>query len=163
MTSRALLLALFACTIAVPSSALAYCPGGDPYLPGYQPDFYSVKKEFGRSQLVVEAVLEKETWVNHQGAPVPITQSMEYAGTWYDLRVKRTFKGRRTDHVMLFSENSNARFEFDRRKPYLLFISEEKFDSPIDRALTIDTCGNSGLSNALLQRQLRQLDSHPAK
>jgi hypothetical protein len=158
MERPAKLLAMVGFLVCLPAEAMGYCPGGDTTSPIYAPDYYSVEKEFARSKLVVEAVLERETWLGPHAKPAPLTPSGEYIGTWYDMRVIRSFKGRHSARLRLFSENSTARFEFEKGKPYILFVDRWTFDPPIMSALTIDTCGNSARANPdphLLQRVSR--------
>jgi hypothetical protein len=143
MTRPAKLIGVIASFGCMSAEAMAYCPGEDPTSTIYQPDYYSLEKEFARSELVVEAVVERETWLGPGAKPAPLSPSGEYIGTWYDLRVVRSFKGDHSARLRLFSENSNARFDFDEGKPYILLVDRWSFDPPIETALTIDTCGNS--------------------
>ncbi len=140
--------------LVMPVIALAYCPGSDSSLPGYDPDYYSVSKELARSQYVVVGRVVSETWLGDDGKPKPLQPPFQsgsprpwgfdpYAGAVYEIKVLRVIKGRPGPKVALFSENSTARFWLEIGGEYLLFISEETFDDPIGRRLTIDTCGNS--------------------
>lgn len=64
-----------------------------------------------------------------------------YSGALYDIRIIHVFKGKPTNRLQLFSENSSARFWLDVGSEYLFFVTE--FGQPIGPRLTIDTCGNS--------------------
>lgn len=133
---------------------LAYCPGLDPSLPGYAPGYYSVPNELKRSRYVVVGRVIGETWLGDDGKPKPLQPPFQggssrplgfdpYAGALYEIKVIRMIKGRPVPRLALFSENSTARFWLEVGKEYLFFVSEETFDDPIGRRLTIDTCGNS--------------------
>lgn len=154
-----------------PTQAYAYCVGTDQSLPNYRPDYYSVQKEFGRAKFVVEALVQKETWIGDDGKPKPLSApynsgqnrpwgiAAPYMGAWYDIQVTRTFKGKAPPHLRLFSENSTGRFWLNEGDRYLLFVSEGPFEAPISRAATIDTCGNSArLSGSrVMLRQVERL------
>ena len=138
----------------MPVMALAYCPGLDPSLPGYDPGYYSVQKELARSRYVIVGRVVAETWLGDDGKPKPLHPPFQgggarpwgldpYAGAVYEIKVLRVIKGRPGPKLALFSENSTARFSLDIGGEYLLFVSEGTFDDPIGRRLTIDTCGNS--------------------
>ena len=137
-----------------PATAWAYCIGWDKSLPDYDPRFYSVSHEFGRSEYVVEAQVLRETWLGEGGKLKRLEPPFQngakkpwgfdsYLGAYYDVQVLKSFKGRAPPTLRLFSENSTARFWFDVGSKYVLFVSKETFDPPIDRSLTVDTCGNS--------------------
>jgi hypothetical protein len=68
-------------------------------------------------------------------------------------------KGNPPKHIRLFSENSTARFWLKTGTKYLLFVTDAKFDPPIGRSLTIDTCGNSAelTGHPALLRKLQRL------
>ena len=62
-------------------------------------------------------------------------------------KITRSFKGAAPSELRLFSENSTARFWLDVGSDVVLFITEERFEEPIGTHLTVDTCGNSALSD----------------
>lgn len=141
---------------ALPSSALAYCVGWDQTLPKYDPLYYSVEHEFGRSQYVVKAKVLRETWIGENGKVKPLQPPFQngasrpwgfdsYAGAFYDLQVETVFKGRPPLKLRVFSENSTARFWLDKGREILAFVSSEMFDKPIGKQFTLDTCGNVSL------------------
>ncbi len=78
-------------------------------------------------------------------------------GAWYDIGVTKTFKGKPSLRLRLFSENSTARFWLNKGERYLFFVTEEPFDAPIGRALTADTCGNSARVNRALLQKVQSL------
>jgi hypothetical protein len=166
---RRISIVVFIAVASSPSVASAYCAGADKTLPNYRPDYYSVPMEFERAKFVVEGVVTNETWLGDDGKPKPLAApfgsgdkrpwglAAPYMGAWYDVRVTRRFKGQPPTHVRLFSENSTARFWLKKGERYLLFISDEMFDGPIHKAMTIDTCGNSAKSNGALAGRLERL------
>jgi hypothetical protein len=151
------------------SAAEGYCPGADPTLPGYHPDYYSVRQEFARAKFVVEATAEREIWLGNDGQAKPLNPPFQlggnrpfgfdpYMGAYFDVRVQRRFKGNPPGHLRLFSENSTARFFMNKGKSYLLFVTDGEFDPPISRALTVDNCGNSdAATRRSLLRQIERL------
>ena len=159
----------FVAIVTAPGAASAYCAGGDRTLPNYRPNYYSVPLEFRRAEFVIEGLVTRETWIDDEGKPKALAApfgsgekrpwglAAPYVGAWYDIRVLRRFKGQAPSHLRLFSENSTARFWLNEGHRYLLFISEEAFDDPVRRAMTIDTCGNSARSNAALLTRLKRL------
>jgi hypothetical protein len=64
-------------------------------------------------------------------------------GAFYTLHVGRVFKGNPPPTIRLFSENSTARFWLFPGDRLVAFVSKDRFDPPIGRQWTIDTCGNS--------------------
>ena len=146
----------------------AYCVGSDASVPGYDRDYYSVSKELARSRYVVVGRVVSETWLGEDGKPKALEPPFQdgrprpwgfdpYAGAVYGIKVLRVIKGRPSRQLTLFSENSTARFWLDVGDDYVFFISEESFEAPIGRRLTIDTCGNSArMANA--KEVLRRLD-----
>jgi hypothetical protein len=137
-----------------PTAASAFCIGWDKRLPNYDPQYYSVPHEYHRAKYVIVARVIRETWLGEDGRPKPLRPPFQdgrprpwgfdpYAGAYYDVRVERAFKGRPPPKLRLFSENSTARFWLKVGTEHVLFVTEEAFDSPIDKQLTIDTCGNS--------------------
>lgn len=156
--------------LSFPAAARAYCLGWDKTLPGHDPRYYTVSHELRRAKYVVEAVVTRETWLGEDGKPKALQPPFQnggarpwgfdpYLGAYYDVRVSRSFKGPAPATLRLFSENSTARFRFDVGSKHVLFVSEETFDGPIGRRLTVDTCGNSNeLSRARpVTRRLREL------
>ncbi len=137
----------------LPMSASAYCAGGDPTLPNYDPRYYSIDQEFRRSQYVIRAKVIRETWIGEDGnikaLQPPFQQSGHrpwgldpYMGAFYDLRVETIYKGKPPAILRVFSENSTARFWLEEGVEILAFVSSERFDRPIGRQFTLDTCGN---------------------
>lgn len=150
--SMLVLVSLLACLPV--GAAQALCSGTDPQMPWSSPDYYSVAKERVRARYVVIARSVRETWLGEDGRPRPLVPPYQggaatpngfdpYAGALYRVNVLRMFKGKPPASLTLFSENSTARFRLEPGKEYLLFITEDPFDPPIGRRLTIDTCGNS--------------------
>jgi hypothetical protein len=140
------------------SAAQAYCPGTDKSFPGYDPRYYSLAKEYARSKYVILASLERETWLGEDGKPKSLKGPFQsnatrpwgfdpYAGAYYDVRVRRSFKGAAPPRLKLFSENSTARFWLRRGSSYLLFVSTGLFDPPMRNQLSVDNCGNSAEVN----------------
>lgn len=134
----------------------AYCIGADPSLPGYNPKHYTVPFEYRRALFVVTARVTKETWLGFDGKPKPLKPPFQngairpwgfdpYMGAFYDVKVLHVFKGRPSSRLRLFSENSTGRFWLFVGKEYLLFVTRDTFDKPVDSQLTIDNCGNSAL------------------
>ena len=166
---------------ALPSTARAYCVGWDKSLPNYDPRYYSVSHEFGRSKYVLEARVVRETWLGEDGKEKPLQPPFQnggprpwgfdpYIGAYYDVQVLRVFKGRPPGMLRLFSENSTARFWLAVGSTHVLFVSEGEFDKPggrslpVGRSLTIDTCGASqplDKAGALLSK-LKSLASSPS-
>ena len=153
-TYRWVLVSLLATIAVMPCITEAYCPGLDPLLPGYDPDYYSVSKELARLRYVVVGRVVSETWLGEDGKPKALQPPFQdgrprpwgfdpYVGAVYDIKVLLVIKGQPGPQVTLFSENSTSRFWLDVGGEYLFFISEETFDQPIGQRLTIDTCGNS--------------------
>ena len=147
----------------------AYCVGADATLPNYDKNYYSVRKELGRSKYVVVARVEAETWLDEDGKPKALEPPFQngaprpwgfdpYSGAQYKIKVLKSYKGKAPQQLTLFSENTTARFWLNRGEVHVFFISPEVFDSPIGSQLTIDTCGNSGELNKS-QDVIRQLNS----
>jgi hypothetical protein len=161
-------IAAFIAAASAPTVASAYCPGADRTRPNYRPDYYSVPMEFKRAKFVVEGVVTNETWLGDDGKPKPLAAPLgsgdrrpwglaaPYMGAWYDVQVTRRFKGHPPAHLRLFSENSTARFWLNKGGRYLLFVSDEMFDQPIRRAMTLDICGNSAKFNRALASRLER-------
>ena len=137
-----------------PGEAKAFCIGWDKSLPNYDPRYYSVSHEFKRATYVAEIKVLHETWIGEDGKPKPLEPPFQnggpkpwgfdpYAGAYYDVEVVKTFKGAPPRELRLFSENSTARFWLDVGSKHVFFITEETFDDPVGRSLTMDTCGNS--------------------
>jgi len=148
------LVVLVAAVSIMPGLAWASCPGLDPILPGYDPDYYSLSKELTRSRYLVVGRVLSETWLGRDGKPKALQPPFQdgrprpwgfdpYMGAVYEIEVLRIIKGQPGPQIALFSENSTARFWLDVGGEYLFFITEDTFDEPIGRRLTIDTCGNS--------------------
>ncbi len=161
-----MLAVLLAAVWVIPGLATASCPGLDPFMPQYDPDYYSISKEFARSQYVVVGRVITETWLGEDGKPKPLQPPFQdgrprpwgfdpYMGAVYDVKVLRVIKGKPGPQLSLFSENSTGRFWLTVGDEYLFFVSEETFDEPVGRRLTIDTCGNSTVAakaNEILKR-----------
>jgi hypothetical protein len=139
---------------AAPGVASAYCTGWDNTLPNYDPHYYSPTHEFRRSKYVIKARVLRETWLGEDGKPKPLRPPFQfgeprpwgfdpYAGAFYDVRVETAFKGQPRPVLRLFSENSTARFWLKVGSEHVLFVTDEAFDAPIGKSLTVDNCGNS--------------------
>jgi len=145
---------LLAMASIMPRLAEGSCPGLDPFLPGYDPDYYSLSKELARSRYVLVGRVVAETWLGRDGKPKALQPPFQdgrprpwgfdpYMGAVYEIEVLRVIKGQPGPQVTLFSENSTSRFWLDVGGEYLFFITEDTFDEPIGRRLTVDNCGNS--------------------
>lgn len=58
-------------------------------------------------------------------------------GWFYRIRVERTFRGTQARFIVLYTENTNARFPLKVGERYLLFVYR------VERRLEINGCGNS--------------------
>jgi hypothetical protein len=129
-----------------------------------------VGREFSQSRFVIEATAERETWLGENEKPKALKPPFQsgqprpwgfdpYMGAYFDVLVRSAFKGNPPKHLRLFSENSTARYWLKTGTKYLLFVIESKFDPPIGRALTVDTCGNSAelKGHSALRRKLKAL------
>lgn len=139
-----------------PVSACAYCVGWDQSLPNRDTKYYSVVREFSRSQYVVRAKVIRETWIGEDGNVKSLQPPFQngaarpwgfdpYLGAFYDLQIETTYKGKPPAILRVFSENSTARFWLKNGQEILAFASSEMFDKPIGKQSTLDTCGNSSL------------------
>ncbi|HET8611211.1 MAG TPA: hypothetical protein VFL92_00415 [Sphingomonas sp.] len=142
----------------------------DKNLPNYDPQYYTVQHEFRRAEYVVKAKVLKEIWLGEDGKPKPLQPPFQngaprpwgfdpYIGAFYDLQIEKVFKGEPPMRIRLFSENSTARFWLKVGSEQLLFITEDTFEQPVGRQLTMDICGNSepfSMAQALL-RQIRHI------
>ena len=144
----------WAIALGAPSAARAYCMGWDKTLPNYDAQYYSVSHEFRRAKYVIKAKVIQETWVGEDGKPKSLQPPFQndgprpwgfdpYTGAYYRLQVEVAFKGKPPSHLTVFSENSTARFWLDVGSEHVLFVTEETFEDPIGKRLTMDTCGNS--------------------
>jgi hypothetical protein len=135
------------------AAANAYCAGYDQHWSGYEPHYYSVAHEYHRSDFVVKARVLTETWIGENGKPRPLKPPFQngssrpwgfdpYLGAFYTVRVDQSLKGTPPATIKLFSENSTARFWLVPGSEILAFVSTERFDKPIGRQWTLDTCGN---------------------
>jgi hypothetical protein len=160
----------WAVAVAAPDAARAYCVGWDKTIPNYDAHYYSVSHEFQRAKYVVKAKVVREIWVGEDGKAKPLQPPFQnggprpwgfdpYAGAYYRLHVETVFKGKPPSQLTIFSENSTARFWLAVGSEHVLFVTEETFEDPIGKSLTMDTCGNSKpLSKATaLLRDLRRL------
>ena len=114
---------------------------------------YSVADEWARSSYIVTATLALSV-------PVPDTDTSQ-GGMLYVIRVLKTYKGKATSKLKIFSENSSGRFPLESQKTYLLFVSPNTVEAFRDPILTVDNCGNSGplpQSEATLD-QVRELSA----
>ena len=145
---------VWAIGLAAPNAARAYCVGWDKTLPNYDPHYYSVSHEFQRAKYVVKAKVVREIWVGEDGKAKSLHPPFQnggpkpwgfdpYAGAYYRLQGETTFKGKPPPQLTIFSENTTARFWFDVGSEQVLFVTDETFDAPIGKRLTMDTCGNS--------------------
>ena len=160
---------LLAAALALPKMVGAYCPGTDPEFPNHSPNYYTARQELARSQYVVVGKVLTETWLGEDGNPKPLEPPFQnnnprpwgfdpYSGAEYGIKVVKTLKGKPGAQFTLFSENSTARFWLEIGAEYLFFVTEEVFDQPIGRRLTIDTCGKSApLSKA--QSTIKQIQN----
>ena len=141
---------------SVPGGLHAYCIGNDKSWPGYSPDYYSVAREYRRSDFVVQAHVLNEIWIGEDGKPKPLRPPFQngarrpwgfdpYLGAFYTVRIDKVFRGKPPATLRLFSENSTARFLLTPGSDIVAFVSPEKFDAPIGRQWTLDTCGNLAL------------------
>jgi len=149
----------------------AYCPGADPTVSGSRPDYYSVRQEFARAKFVAEVTAEREIWLGDDGKPKPLQPPYHfggdrpssgifdpYLGAYFDVRVRRSFKGNPPSRLRLFSSNTTGRFFLTKGQSYVLFVTTGKFDPPIGRSWTVDNCGNSdSTSKRSLFRQVERL------
>jgi hypothetical protein len=153
---RSILLFLIVSIGWLPTKASAFCIGWDKSLPNYDPEYYSVSHEFQRAKYVLKARVTRETWLGEDGLEKPLEPSLQngrskpggfdsYIGAYYGIEISRAFKGKPPVDLILFSENSTARFWLDIGQEYLFFVTEDDFGQPIGSKLTIDTCGNSAV------------------
>src|SRR5438046_683826 len=82
-------------------------------------DDYSVKAEFVRSVAVVRVLVVSERNVPDPDAPEFI------GGTFYTVRIQKSFRGALDGTVKVFSENSTGRFPMESGRSYLLFLYRE--------------------------------------
>ena len=132
-------------------SAWAYCPANLDY---------SVKGEFGRSDIVAIVRAEKVTWLDEKRQPAKLKKPLmlgnqpggfdPYIGAYYAVRLVKAFKGRPARSFTIFSENTTARTPLKIGPALLLFITRTKVGDEYRRAddLTVDSCGNSSLANS---------------
>lgn len=147
-------LMLYALACLVSPCAPAACPTeGDP---GWEPDLYSIGKEFRRAKYVVRAKSLRETWLGEDGKPAWPTQPFNagglnplgmdpFLGAVYELEVLEVFKGAPQRLLQIFSSNTTARVPLPVNGEYLLFIQEYK-EPGVDEAglrIWVDHCGNS--------------------
>jgi hypothetical protein len=163
-------LAAFLVAALLPIEVFAYCFGWDKSQPDYDPKYYSVAKEFQRSQYVVVATSVRETWLGEDGKPKPLEPPFlggasrprgfdPYLGALYEVRVTQTFKGNPPERLTLFSDNSTARFSLlPVGGKFLLFVVGNG-PATSGAQLTIDNCGNSeALPKAsVAMRELKRL------
>jgi hypothetical protein len=99
-----ILAVLLAIAWVLPGLATASCPGLDPFMPQYDPDYYSVSKELARSQYVIVGRVIAETWLSEDGKPKALQPPFQdgrprpwgfdpYMGAVYDVKVLRVIKG----------------------------------------------------------------------
>lgn len=91
----------------------------------------SVADEIKKSDLIVTARVIGSRDIVARDDPGGID------ATIYTVRTRRSFKGRPSRILKIYSENTSARFPLDRDKDYLLFISRAP------EGLVVDACGNS--------------------
>ncbi len=157
--------------IAGPATSSAYCIGNDTSLPGYDSEYYSVSHEYGRSKYVVRAQVIGETWLDEDGKPKKLEPPFQnggprpwgfdpYIGAFYDVKVTHSFKGTAPGTLRLFSSNSTARFWLFVGDDVLLLVTEEQYEAPIGKVLTLDTCGNSAMTDKAqdLLHELQKLE-----
>src|SRR5262245_58199545 len=98
-------------------------------------DDYSVEGEYARSAAVVEVSVLSERVLPETSDPD------ELGGTLYNVKVLESFRGQAEPTLVVYSENSSARFPLVKGQQYLLFLYED-----VGR-LSADYCGNSGLAS----------------
>lgn len=136
-----------------PFRASAYCVGWDKTLPSYDPRYCTVDHEFRRAAWVVKAKVLKETWVGEDGKEKVLKPPFQngsprpwgfdpYAGAFYDLQIKHSFKRNSPSNIRIFSENATDRFWLRQGEEILAFVSTEAFEAPMGKHFTLDTCGN---------------------
>jgi hypothetical protein len=83
----------------------------------------------------------------------PPQTSSDQEGTTYTVRVDEALRGRFSKTVLLFSENSTARFPMKIGSRYLLFVYRDHGRT------SVDNCGNSQVYNASspTAREVRRL------
>ena len=89
--------------------------------------------EFFRTALVITGkVISEKSEVNPYDSELT-------EGWFYRVRVEKTLRGAPTRFVVVYTENTNARFPLKVGERYLLFVYR------VERRLEIDGCGNSAL------------------
>jgi hypothetical protein len=77
-----------------------------------------------------------------------------WTGTFYTVRVDKVYRGNAPKTLVVYSENTTARFPMELHRPYILFLTKDT-----ESNWMVDNCGNSGemsLSFSVLE-QLKQL------
>jgi hypothetical protein len=113
----------------------------------------SVAQEYAKAKAVVIAAV---TQADYTAAP---DDQYFVAGTTYQLKIEKIFRGDVASQAGVFSENSSGRFSMQIGHEYLLFLSLE------DRLYIVDNCGNSAAlsrSGSVLKQVERLSASHPA-
>lgn len=65
-------------------------------------------------------------------------------GTYYTLLVTENLKGHPELRIIVFSENTSARFPMDAGSSYLVFVDRERSEVTKTLEYVISNCGNSG-------------------
>ena len=103
------------------STANAVCLHGHPR---------AIKEEFSNSQGV---------FIGKVVSAAPVSESGKYLeGQNYAVEVQKVFKGKLTNTIIIFCENSSGRFPMTVGQTYIIFLYN-------DGRFQIDNCGNSGL------------------
>src|SRR6202007_3345568 len=88
--------------LLAPTDALAYCIGSDRAQPHFDPAYYTIGHEMGRSRFVVRARVIHEVWIGEDGKEKALTPPFQdgasrpwgfdpYLGAFYDLQVKTAY------------------------------------------------------------------------
>jgi hypothetical protein len=99
----------------------------------------TVEQEYKDSALVFVGTVIEQHDVPEGGQDIVATR--------YLLQQKETLKGMQAKTVELLRENTTGRFPMVAGSSYLVFANLETFESPTDRNLAINSCGNSGIES----------------
>ncbi len=78
-------------------------------------------------------------------------------GTFYTVHVNAVYRGNAPKLLVIYSENSTARFPMKEHKPYILFLTRDS-----DKDWVVDNCGNSAVA-ALRPATMKQLKQLPLR
>ena len=134
--------------LVLPAAGHAYCP----------PDLdYSVRGELNRSDYVGIVRVVGVTWLDENRSPTKLGGNLmlgsmpggfdPYEGANYRVIPERTFKGKASKRLIIFSENTEARTPLKMGSRYLVFLERQHVADEYRRVgdLMIDYCGNSSL------------------